>query len=115
MQEETVGFAVIYRWKLKPGLESQFIENWSTATQMLIKLRGALGSRLHQAEDGTWISYAQWPTKAIWEHHQSLPSINPEVSRLMTDAEEATFPPILLTPIADYLGGKPIIGSEKKK
>lgn len=103
MTSKTPAFAVIYRWKLKEGLEQQFIENWSKATQLLMKERGALGSRLHQAEDGTWVSYAQWPNKEAWLHHRSLPSIDPKISRLVTEAEEEAFPPILLTPIADYL------------
>jgi quinol monooxygenase YgiN len=103
MSKKQVGFAVIYRWRLKPDLEQQFIRGWSKATQLLINQRGALGSRLHQAEDGTWVSYAQWPSKESWLYHRSLPSLDPEISRLMTEAEEEAFPPILLTPVADYL------------
>lgn len=98
-----IGFAVIYRWRLKVGMEDQFIESWSQATKLLMNERGALGSRLHQAEDGTWISYAQWPSKEAWEHHRSLPSIDTEISKLMKEAEEEAFTPIIMTPIADYL------------
>ncbi len=103
MSKKTIGFAVIYRWRLKPGLEHQFIEYWSKATQLIMKERGALGSRLHQAEDGTWISYARWPSKEAWLHHRSLPSIDPEISKLMIEAEEEAFTPILMTPVVDYL------------
>ena len=103
MVDKQTGFAVIYRWRLKAGLEPQFVENWSKATELIMKERGALGSRLHQAEDGTWISYAQWPSKDVWLHHRSLPSIDPEISKLVLEAEEEAFPPILLTPVADFL------------
>jgi hypothetical protein len=68
-----------------------------------MKLRGALGSRLHIAEDGTWVAYAQWPSKTIWENHRTFPPVDSEISRLMIEAEEESFPPILLTPIVDYL------------
>ena len=108
MVEKQIGFAVIYRWRLKPAMEHQFIESWSKATQLLMKERGALGSRLHQAEDGTWISYAQWPNKEAWENHRSLPSIDPEISKLMKEAEEEAFAPILMTSIADYLCGNQV-------
>ncbi|MFN2458589.1 MAG: antibiotic biosynthesis monooxygenase family protein [Chitinophagaceae bacterium] len=109
MAQNTVGLCIIYRWRLKPGLEKQFIENWSAATKLLMDVRGALGSRLHQCEDGTWMAYAQWPSKATWEHHRSLPSVDAEVLRRMLEAEEEAFPPILLRPVADYLGSKPLL------
>ena len=103
-----VGFGVIYRWKLKPGLEEQFRHGWEATTQLLMSTRGALGSRLHRAEDGTWIAYAQWPSKAAWEEHRRLGPADPEASRLMLEAEAEADAPILLTPIADYLGaGRP--------
>lgn len=69
---------------------------------MLMQLRAALGSRLHMAEDGTSISYGQWPSKAAWELHRSLPPVDPQISGLMIETEEETFPPVLLTPVADY-------------
>lgn len=68
-----------------------------------MRLRGALGSRLHRAEDGTWVAYAQWPSKAAWEKSRSSESVDPEASRMMLEAEVEAFPPVLLTPVADFL------------
>ena len=61
-----VGFAVLYRWRLTPGMEATFREGWERVTVQLKQHRGALGSRLHLAEDGTWVAYAQWPSREAW-------------------------------------------------
>jgi heme-degrading monooxygenase HmoA len=98
-----IGFVVIYRWRLHPGKEAQFRRAWERATPLLMRLHGALGSRLHQAEDGTWIAYAQWPSKAAWEKSRASDSVDIEARRVMLDAEMEAYPPILLTPVADFL------------
>ena len=103
MSEAPVGFAVIYRWRLRPGMERQFQLAWERATPLLMRHRGALGSRLHQAEDGTWIAYAQWPSRQSWEQSQASPPIDPEASRQMLAAEAEAFAPVLLTPVTDFL------------
>lgn len=56
-------FVVIYRWKLKEGMEAQFRENWHRVTEGIARKYGSLGSRLHRVDDGTWVAYAQWPTR----------------------------------------------------
>jgi hypothetical protein len=35
-------------------------------TESIYRKRGSLGSRLHRAEDGTWLAYAQWPDEQTW-------------------------------------------------
>lgn len=57
-------FAVIYRGYVKPELESPFREYWKIVASYFVNERGALGSTLHQAEDGMWIAYSKWPDKA---------------------------------------------------
>lgn len=98
-----VGLAVIYRWRLHPGKEGQFRQGWEQATQLYVRTRGALGSRLHQADDGTWVAYAQWPSRAAWEQSRTAGSPDPEAARWMRDAEAETYPPLLLTPVSDHL------------
>jgi heme-degrading monooxygenase HmoA len=51
MRNQGPGFAVLYRWRLHPGLEESFIEAWSRVSEGLQK-RGSLGSRLHRGHDG---------------------------------------------------------------
>lgn len=100
---QQVSWCVIYRWKLRPGLEAQFVAAWKRGTQLIMQHRGALGSRLHKSEDGTWYAYAQWPSKEHWRAHQAAAPLDSEISRLMLEAEEVEFPPVCLTPAADFL------------
>ena len=105
MKSSKVGFAVIYRWRIRNGLEEQFQQAWATNTELFLAERGALGSRLHKADDGTWVAYAQWPTRQAWENSRQLGPANTNASALMTEATEESFEPILLYPVQDYLIG----------
>lgn len=60
-------FAVIYRWRVIPGLAAQFEAAWAAGTAAISREFGGLGSRLHKADEGIYIAYAQWPDKAAWE------------------------------------------------
>lgn len=96
-------FAVIYRWKLKAGTEPGFILAWAAATRAIREKRGGLGSRLHQAEDGTWVAYAQWPSREDWERSRMATPADAEASEKMKEAIEESLPPILLEPVEDLL------------
>jgi len=96
-------FAVIYRWRLQPGLESQFVAAWERATHAIKAQRGGLGSRLHKLDDGSWLAYAQWPTRADWEQARAAPAPDPEASALMRAAISESEPPLFLEPVADLL------------
>ena len=54
-------FAVIYRWRSKPGCEEQFVDGWARVTRAMHAGCGSYGSRLHRAGDGTWVAYARRP------------------------------------------------------
>lgn len=99
----TTGFMVIYRWRLHPGKEQQFVEVWSRNTPLIIERCGGLGSRLHRAEDGTWLAYAQWPDRATWEASYAVPGWDTEGGRLMEEAIAERLPRTLLEPVADFL------------
>lgn len=60
-------FAVIYRWRVIPGLEAQFEAGWAAGTQAIAAEFGGWGSRLHKVGEGVYIAYAQWPDEATWE------------------------------------------------
>lgn len=97
-------FNVLYRWRLKPGAEESFESAWADMTVLLRESRGALGSRLHKDEDGTWVAYAQWPDKASWEKSGQLGSADEKLSSAMQDAIDERFDPMLLHPVKDLLG-----------
>lgn len=63
-------YCIIYRFKLSnpsPETEARFVKVWSGITDYLKRECGALGSRLHQGEDGTFFAYAQWPSLDVFE------------------------------------------------
>jgi hypothetical protein len=98
-----VGFIVIYRWRLHADMEKRFQEIWSRNTPQIALRCGGLGSRLHKAEDGTWLAYAQWPDKETWERSYSVPDWDLEGREAMQEAIIERLPRILLYPIADFL------------
>jgi len=59
-------FIALYRWRIKPGMEKQFEHFWQIGTPLFRDQHGALGSRLHIAEDGSYFAYAQWPDRETY-------------------------------------------------
>lgn len=98
-----VGFAVLYQWQIKPGKVRQFAEAWGAMSEALRAQRGALGSRLHRSEQGTWMAYAQWPSRQLYERSGDLGPVDPDALERLLDAVEDTWPPIFLTPHQDLL------------
>ena len=103
MERLKIGFAVIYRWRLRPGMEKQFCEAWAKTTETIKEERRGLGSRLHRDDDGYWVAYAQWPSRSAWEQSRELGAADPEVSALMAEAVEESFAPVALEPVTDML------------
>ncbi|MGC2236516.1 MAG: antibiotic biosynthesis monooxygenase [Pyrinomonadaceae bacterium] len=96
-------FTVIYRWRIKPELEEQFIESWSEITgHYLENFDGALGSRLHRGGDGLWYAYAQWQSDA---HRQRAFQNAPKMpaGEKMREAIEESFPETPLEIVSDFL------------
>ena len=60
-------FCVIYRFSVKPDREAQFRRHWLAVTRWYYRNAGSLGSRLHRADTGEHIGYAQWPARPVWE------------------------------------------------
>ncbi len=98
-----VGFAVLYRWRLHPGHEAAFTAAWLLVSQALHSQRGSLGARLHRGSDGTWFSYAQWPSAQARSDAFALGSVNEAASEVMNQAIAERFPEITLEPAADCL------------
>ena len=55
--------AIVYRWRIVPELNEQFVTAWTAITDLL-KEQGALGSALFDADDGTVVAIARWPDRA---------------------------------------------------
>lgn len=62
-----------------------------------------LGSRLHKAEDGTFVAYAQWKDKETWEKAQEIPTIDEEAVKLMRESIEERLPTVFMETLDDLL------------
>ncbi len=56
-------FVAVYRYRLKPGAETQFASDWAEVTRRGIEEGRSLGSTLGKAQDGSWVAIARWNTK----------------------------------------------------
>ena len=96
-------FVVLYRWKIRPGREDAFTEAWSRISDLLLKERGSLGSRLHRGSDGLWYSYAQWPSAQARKDAFAQGPVDAAASERMNAAILERFPEVVLDPCADFL------------
>ena len=95
-------FIVLYRWRIKPELESQFIEAWSEVTSYYSNNQFWRGSRLHRGSDGIFYSYAQCTTD---EDRQKAFENRPvfDAGARMREAIEESFPEVILECVSDFL------------
>lgn len=96
-------FIALYRWKIKEGQEKNFLEGWHRRTQEIYQRCGSLGSRLHQAEGGMWVAYAQWPDRRTYDAAQSIPAIDAEARAMLRESIEESYPDIYMNVIDDLL------------
>lgn len=96
-------FAVMYRWRLKPGSEERFVDGWHRVTAAILDACGSFGSRLHRCEDGTWIAYARWPSDEVRRRCFDGPPLDPEGSRMMRDAIDEEYDEVRLQVVDDLL------------
>jgi heme-degrading monooxygenase HmoA len=87
-------FVVLYEIKIKAGFEDEFRKAWHDLTQAIIGEMGSLGARLHRRADGTFIAYAQWPSRELWQkgHHH----IEQEAVKMHLDQGFIEVPTVLM-------------------
>jgi quinol monooxygenase YgiN len=100
--EETM-FIALYHWKVKEGREKDFRECWHRITEGIYQRSGSLGSRLHQADDGTWVAYAQWPDRQTYDAARSIPVIDAETRAMFRESIEEAYPDIYMNVTDDLL------------
>ena len=96
-------FIAVYRWKLKEGREQIFREGWRRRTEEIYRRCGSLGSRLHRAEDGTWVAYAQWPDRRTWEDASRVTAADTDAVKLIRESVEMSHPALLMEVADDLL------------
>lgn len=105
-------FVAVYRWKLKEGVERKFREGWRRRTEEIYRKCGSLGSRLHRAEDGTWVAYAQWPDRRAWEAARHAAVTDTDAPAMMKESIEVSFPEMLLEVSDDLFKPREFSGAE---
>lgn len=60
-------FALVYRWRIRPGCEARFVAAWTELTEAIASECGSLGSRLHRETDDILLAYAVWPSATQWD------------------------------------------------
>lgn len=60
-------FVAVYWWRVKPGKEEQFRKAWRRGTELIARIYGSYGSRLHRDRDGRFVGYAEWPDEKTWQ------------------------------------------------
>ena len=80
-------FSVIYKFKVKSGLEESFINSWSALTKLIYQFEGSYGSRLHKESEGHYIAYAMWPDKDTWKNMGA--KLPPEAKAFSVQMKEA--------------------------
>ena len=92
----------LYRWKIKPGKQKQFEDNWAVVTEAIRDQCGSYGSRLHLALGGEYVGYAQWPDVATREKCELNESVL-TARGLMRDAVEYSYADECLAVMSDFL------------
>jgi heme-degrading monooxygenase HmoA len=95
--------AVLYRWRVKQGMEDQFEAAWAEGTRVIHQRCGSFGARLHKGEDGLYWSYALWPDDETRKScFQSGVPDHPSFAR-MQDAVAEYLGETVLAPAVDLL------------
>lgn len=60
-------YAVIDEMECPASRTGEFEDAWAQWTRALYRVRGSLGSRLHQTAEGQYLAYTYWPSQAAYE------------------------------------------------
>lgn len=103
-------FCVIYHLQVKPLEDEAFKAAWHRVTESMVTDYGSLGARLHVAEDGSWIAYAQWRDRQSWESGHVM--IEAESRRMHVENLLEEFPRVIykMQLVEDLLTVLPVIG-----
>jgi heme-degrading monooxygenase HmoA len=96
-------FVVVYRWQCSIENEAAFVAAWHEMTRIIRVQCGSLGSRLHRADDGTLVAYAQWPSRQQWESTQATGPDADAARAVMQRCAQRLGPPLLLDVLDDLL------------
>jgi hypothetical protein len=82
------GYVAVYRWQVKAECRGAFVAAWQAEAERYRDRYGSLGSRLHQAEDGTFVATAFWESEEAWSR-APRPLDLPEAESVLNRCVEA--------------------------
>ncbi len=88
---------------MKAGYERNFQTGWHQRTEEIYRTCGSFGSRLHQAEDGSWVAYAQWPDRETYDAAQSIAVVDARARTLFRESIEESYPDTYMHVVDDLL------------
>jgi len=94
-------FVAIYRFRVRPGLESRYAADWQAATDIAIKEYGSAGSALCQEPDGTFVAIARWRCREDRQRFFNRADADPEARARQAEAIVERFPTLELDVIDD--------------
>lgn len=98
---------VIYQFTVKEDHHEEFINSWKDLTQLIYQFEGSLGSRLHKKDKNTFIAYAQWPSKEIFDNSgYKLPESADSIRETMRSTCNQITRMMELEPVEDLLKDK---------
>ena len=95
-------FVVLYKWKVRPESEDDFVRAWTEITDYYLENADSRGSRLHKGQDGFWYAYAQWPTARHRDEAFSGDDLK-DASETMRMAVLERLPEVVLEVVTDRL------------
>lgn len=102
-----MAIAAVYRWRVKPGMEAEFEDAWRSGTRAIHDRCGSFGARLHRAEDGSYVSYALWPSEEARQSCMAEHDFSDAGMDRMQAAVETRFETEILEVTADALDALP--------
>ncbi len=96
-------FAAIYQWQVVPGREHLFMEGWQRTSETVRARYGSLGSRLHRADDGTFVSYGRWHDRHDREAYRADLAVDPRGFELMQSSIMRELPTLDMLIIGNLL------------
>lgn len=97
-------FAAIYRWRVRPGQDQDFVKGWYLTSSTVRERFGAVGSRLHRTADGLYVAYGRWNAQEDRDPYLADLAVHPKGFELMQGSVARESPPIDMHVVGNLLG-----------
>ena len=92
---DTGMLAIVLEFDVIDGMQDAFRTSWIETTEIIYQNFGSLGSRLHEADNGQFIAYAQWPNLSVYECDHDWPEDSKNARESMRNCLKIGKPTVL--------------------